>query len=117
MYPLAFAIVNEETDANWNYFFQNLSCAVSDNRNIVFISDRNHGILEGVKNVFPDSHHTYCYNHLKSNLEYRCRGMGKKNRQVVLKYFQKCAYADTKQLFEENVIKLQSVGGFRAEAF
>lgn len=85
LYPLAFAIVNEETDDHWNYFFLNLSCAIGGSRNIVYISDRTHWILEGVKIAFADSPHAYCYNHLKSNLEYRWRGMGMKNREVVLK--------------------------------
>lgn len=38
LYSIAFAIVNEETNANWPYFFQHLRDAVSD---------RNNGILEG----------------------------------------------------------------------
>lgn len=117
LYPLAFAIVNEEKDDNWNYFFRHLRDAVGASRNIVFISDRNHGILEGVQKVFPESMHAYCYNHLKSNLEYRCRGMAKKNRALVLKFFQRSAYAITKEVYEENIIKMKNVGGFRVEAF
>lgn len=61
LYPLAFAIVNEETDDNWNYFLMHLSYAVGASQNLVFISDRNHGVLEGLKNVFPESIHAYCY--------------------------------------------------------
>lgn len=86
-------------------------------RSIVFVSDRNHEILKGVGEVFPGSHHAYCYNHLKNNLEYRCRGIGKKTREVVLKCFQRYAYAVLKELFEENHEKLRMVGGHRAYGF
>lgn len=102
---------------NWEYFFRHLSVAVGRGREIIFISDRNHGILKAVRSVFPGSPHSFCYNHLKLNLEYRCRGMPKKARAVVLRYFQKCAYATTEEQYEEHVQKLLNVGGYRAENF
>lgn len=40
LYSIAFAIVNEETNANWPYFFQHLTDAVGINRKIAFVSDR-----------------------------------------------------------------------------
>lgn len=70
--------------------------------------------MKAVRDVFSGSPHAYCYNHLKTNLEYRCRGIGKKIREVVLKFFQRCAYAVTKESFEE---KLRRVGGHRVDAF
>lgn len=117
LFPVAFAVVNEETDDNWCYFFQHFRSAVGVSRSIVVVSDRNHGILKAVKTVLPDSPHAYCYNHLKANLEYRCRGLGKKIRSVVLRYFQRCAYATTELQFEESLVKMVNVGGYRVEAF
>lgn len=117
LFPIAFAVVNEETYDNWGYFFQHLRSAIGERRQIVFISDRNHGILKAVRSVFPGYAHAYCYNHLKANLEYRCRGLGKKARGVVLRYFQRCAYATSVQQYEENVDKLLKVGGYKVEAF
>lgn len=114
LFPLAFAVVDEETHESWNYFFRHFSSAVGAIRTIVFVSDRNHGILKAVRDVFPGIPHAYCYNHLKTNLEYRCRGIGKKIREVVLKFFQRCAYAVTEESFEE---KLRRVGGHRVDAF
>lgn len=117
LFPLAFAVVNEESDHNWNYFFEHLSVAIGGSRKIVFVSDRNHGILKAVRSVFPGCPHAYCYKHLKANLEYRCNGVGKKLRGVVLKLFQKCAYATTREQFEVNAHKLVNVGGYRVEGF
>lgn len=37
--------------------------AIGSHKNLVFVSDRNHGILEGVKNVFTECKHGYCYKH------------------------------------------------------
>lgn len=34
-----------------------------------------------------------------------------------MKFFQKCAYAMSKEQFEENAIKMKNVGGARVEAF
>lgn len=114
---MAFAVDNKETNDNWGYFFRHLSIAVGQSREIVFISDRNHGILKALRSIFPEIWHAYCYNNLKANLEYRCRGMGKKCRAVVMRYFQKCAYATTHEQYDEAVQKLFHVGGYRAEVF
>lgn len=43
--------------------------------------------------------------------------MGKKVRAVVLRHFQKCAYATTQEQFEKDVHKMLNVGGYRAEGF
>lgn len=43
--------------------------------------------------------------------------MGKKNRSMVLRFFQRAAYATTKLVYEENVMKMKNAGGFRAEFF
>lgn len=60
LYPIAFAIVSEENDSNWEYFFQYLKVAVGTSRNLTFVSDRQHGIIASVKNVFPDAVHGFC---------------------------------------------------------
>lgn len=117
MFPLAFDVVNEETDDNWDYFFQHLLSAVGMSREIVFISDRNHGILKAVRSVFPSSPHAYCYNHLKANMEYRCMGLGKKTSGVVMRYFHKCTYATTMQQYDEDVEKMLNLRGYRVESF
>lgn len=54
---------------------------------------------------------------MKTNLEHRCKPLGKKSHEIVLTLFQKCAFAPMKQQFEVNVLKLKHADGFRGEAF
>lgn len=83
LYPVAFAIVSEKNDSNWEYFFQYLKVAVGTSRNLTFVSDRQHGIIAGVKNVFPDAVHGFCYKHLTSNLK---QSLGVHQRLSVRKF-------------------------------
>lgn len=92
LFPLAFAIVSEETDDNWHWFLEHLKTAIDNRCELVFVSDRNHGILEGVKNVFPGAKHGYCYKHITANLKDKFRGVPKMLRAKVVKQFANCAY-------------------------
>lgn len=47
--------MNDETNENYDYFFRHQSNAVGHSREIVFISDHNHGILKAVSSIFPES--------------------------------------------------------------
>lgn len=69
MYPVAFAIADFENQENWTWFLENLSISLADQqRTIIFISDRQKGLLKAVSRVFPDSPHAFCYHHLKKKI-------------------------------------------------
>ncbi|XP_028080580.1 uncharacterized protein LOC114282131 [Camellia sinensis] len=57
LFPLAFAIVDSETTANWTWFLKQLTKVVSSARTLTFVSDRNIGLLESLPAVFPSAHH------------------------------------------------------------
>lgn len=44
--PVGFAIVSEETADNWQWFLEHLREAIGTHRELVLVSDGNHGILE-----------------------------------------------------------------------
>ncbi|XP_012846363.1 PREDICTED: uncharacterized protein LOC105966351 [Erythranthe guttata] len=111
LFPIAFAIVSEETDSNWSWFLSHFRDAIGNDRTLNFVSDRNHGIIEGVRNIFPDCLHTYCYKHLQNNLKYRFRGVPAGFRETVLQQFAVCAYATTKEKFDRCIDKLKTTGG------
>lgn len=75
LFPFAFAIVSIENDDNWEWFLGNLHALVKDNLpiiitmidDIIFLSDRQKGLLEGVGTWFPGSAHGYCLRHLVDN--------------------------------------------------
>ncbi|RXH70668.1 hypothetical protein DVH24_014714 [Malus domestica] len=69
-FPLAFALVDVEDEANWTWFLMNLSTVLfEDDRTITFILDRHKGLLQSVANVFPTSPHGFCIYHIEKNIK------------------------------------------------
>ncbi|XP_012838824.1 PREDICTED: uncharacterized protein LOC105959301 [Erythranthe guttata] len=117
LFPVAFGIVNEETDDNWAYFLRHLKTAIGTDRVLTFLSDRNHGILRGVKEIFPDCGHIFCLVHLQNNLLHKCRGCSTNFREVIVAKFNACAYAPTKIEFHQKLIELKEYGGAKVDNF
>jgi len=74
LFPLAYATVDAENDTNWLWFLQLLYGVIITYTqhftvpgNLVFLSDRQKGLLEGVSLIFPDCPHGYCLRHLEEN--------------------------------------------------
>lgn len=87
-------------------------------RKITFISDRNKGLLESVRNVFPDAYHAFCLHHLKQNVNTKYpAAMGKSYRQWIVKCFKRCAYAPTTNHFDTHMSKLTKDGGETMKKF
>ncbi|PRQ55220.1 putative MULE transposase domain-containing protein [Rosa chinensis] len=71
MYPIAWAVVEKETREAWTWFFKFLKddlCLVND-CSYVFMSDKQKGILEAVKELFPNASHRHCARHLYNNFK------------------------------------------------
>ena len=73
--PMCFGTAPSESNWSWNFFLCNLRqvlvefCPeIHDFRNILFMSDRNKGLLNAVPAQFPESLHHFCTVHLLSNL-------------------------------------------------
>ncbi|XP_012851021.1 PREDICTED: uncharacterized protein LOC105970742 [Erythranthe guttata] len=92
LFPIAFAIVSEETDSNWDWFLSHFKDAIGNDRTLNCL-------------------HTYCYKHLQNNLKYRFRGVPAGFRETVLQQFAACAYATTKEEFDRCIDKLKTTGG------
>ena len=74
LFPLAHAVVNVENDDNWLWFLQLLLTVVQSHalqslvdKALVFLSDRQKGLLEAVERVFPGCPYGYCLKHLEAN--------------------------------------------------
>ncbi|XP_012845834.1 PREDICTED: uncharacterized protein LOC105965829 [Erythranthe guttata] len=117
LYPVAFGIVSEESDSNWAYFLTHLRVCIGTDRVVTFFSDRNHGILDGVKNIFPDCLHIYCLYHLQLNLSSKCRGCPSGFRKKMAHLFNACAYAPTKSEFDVHINEFIETGGTRIRNF
>ncbi|XP_034200557.1 uncharacterized protein LOC117615562 [Prunus dulcis] len=120
VYPLAFGVVDSETEENWTWFLQHLaSILLPMGRVVTFFSDRNQGLLNAMGFVFPGWPHSYCYYHLKQNLisKYPKSGYGKLLQDRVINLFSRCAYAVTEEEFKVAMEELVIVGSSKVKAF
>jgi len=69
-YPLAFAVVEGETQAGWQWFISriyDLISSVHQDRRITFLSDRHKGILNALDGWLSPYTHHYCLRHIRAN--------------------------------------------------
>lgn len=66
--PLAYAIVDSENDASWNWFFECFIEAFGERENMCFVSDRNTNIWYATNEVYPGVQHYACIWHMWNNL-------------------------------------------------
>ncbi|XP_022854170.1 uncharacterized protein LOC111375567 [Olea europaea var. sylvestris] len=71
IYPLAWGIVDAETNRSWMWFMSNLKELIGDSAELVFVSDRKNSISNAIARLFPQSRHGYCIWHLEKNLVQR----------------------------------------------
>ncbi|XP_062017896.1 uncharacterized protein LOC133734288 isoform X1 [Rosa rugosa] len=118
-FPFAFAIMDSESDENWSWFFDNLAKVLTpEGRTITFVSDRNKGLIEGISNIFPTSHHAFCLDGLKKNLfSIFPATYAKFFQERIVDLFMRCAYAPTEAAFEFNLKNLKDEGGAPIKTF
>nr|XP_027083942.1 uncharacterized protein LOC113706268 [Coffea arabica] len=72
LFPLAYALVDEENNRSWHWFMRLLRIHVcGDMQNICIISDRHHGIINAMRTLEewqePLGVHRFCSIHIRSN--------------------------------------------------
>ncbi|XP_026452164.1 uncharacterized protein LOC113352569 [Papaver somniferum] len=103
-FSLAMALVDSENNDNWEWFLINPTQVVGDGRPITFHSDPHDGLLRGVPLVYPDSFHSLCYYHLKTNLPIN----GSNPRYtLVLDHFQEATYALSPENHAKDIRKIR----------
>ncbi|KAL9840729.1 putative transposase, MuDR, plant, Zinc finger, SWIM-type, MULE transposase [Arabidopsis thaliana] len=68
-YIIAFAVLDGENDASWEWFFEKLKTVVPDTSELVFMTDRNASLIKAIRNVYTAAHHGYCIWHLSQNVK------------------------------------------------
>ncbi|XP_022843414.1 uncharacterized protein LOC111366966 [Olea europaea var. sylvestris] len=68
IYPIAWDVVDEETNVSWYWFFMKLKDIVNDSNQPVFVSDKKNSIKRPITMLFPLSHHGACIWHIEKNL-------------------------------------------------
>ncbi|XP_022897690.1 uncharacterized protein LOC111411386 [Olea europaea var. sylvestris] len=68
IYPLAWGIMDFETNRSWMWFMSNLKDLIGDLDELVFVSNRKRSIERAITYLFPLSHHCCCMWHVEKNL-------------------------------------------------
>ncbi|KAA0053426.1 MuDRA-like transposase [Cucumis melo var. makuwa] len=68
IYPLAFGVVDRETDDSIQWFLEKLKGAIGEVPNLGFVTYRKTCFSKGISSVFPSAFHGLCVQHLSQNL-------------------------------------------------
>ena len=71
LYPMAFAVVDSESNNVWMYSMLKLREAIRDVENLVFVSDWHRNIAYVLSIVFPEAHHGACIYHIKMKINHK----------------------------------------------
>ncbi|XP_023729898.2 uncharacterized protein LOC111877612 [Lactuca sativa] len=109
IYPLAYALVENETTNSWTWFLEQLGddLELYDNSNFTFISDRQKGIIPAIAKLFPQAEHRLCLRHIYENMKRQWKD--KELKDLVWA----CAIATTLRHFEKALEELKK---FKVEA-
>ncbi|XP_070009555.1 uncharacterized protein [Nicotiana sylvestris] len=77
--------------------------AIQVHRELVFLSDRNQSIANGIKKVFPEAHHGICLYHFEKNLKQRHA------KATVINLFQSAARSYKREDFNQLMSQLKSI--------
>ncbi|KAL0914175.1 hypothetical protein M5K25_017685 [Dendrobium thyrsiflorum] len=72
LFPLAFAVVESESNESWVWFLRNLHDlvgVVKERPNLCIISDKHPGLVRGCREIFPNAAHRHCLRHLHENFK------------------------------------------------
>ncbi|KAK9287798.1 hypothetical protein L1049_016238 [Liquidambar formosana] len=114
-FPVAFAVVDAETDDNWHWFLLELKSAVSTSRPITFIADFQNGLRESVAEIFDNGYHGYCLRCLAEKLNKDLKGQfSHEARRFMVNDFYAAAYAPKLDAFERCT---ENIKGISLEAY
>ncbi|KAF3553755.1 hypothetical protein F2Q69_00016822 [Brassica cretica] len=68
VFPLAFAVVDAETDESWHWFLAKVERIIADSNALTIISYRNNSLLKAKQIVFPKAPHRACIVHIMRNV-------------------------------------------------
>ncbi|KAL5574033.1 hypothetical protein UlMin_023630 [Ulmus minor] len=77
MYPIAYAIVESKTRDSWRWFLEllNVDLQLNNSGHVSWITDKQKGLLDVLRELFPDSEHRHCVKHLHNNFMVHHKGL------------------------------------------
>ncbi|CAN1215023.1 hypothetical protein LINPERPRIM_LOCUS40, partial [Linum perenne] len=69
MFPIAYAIVDKECTATWEWFLGHLGIDldIDQSTSWTFISDRQKGLMNVIRDMYPCAEHRCCVRHMYVN--------------------------------------------------
>nr|GMD12044.1 uncharacterized protein LOC109165518 [Ipomoea batatas] len=116
-FPVAFAVVDTESDDNWHWFLLQLKTALSMCRGITFVADREKGLKKSIADIFQneDVFHGYCIRYLSEQLIRDLKGQfSHEVKRLLVDDFYTAAYAAKPDSFQTCV---ESIKGISPEAY
>ncbi|VVA35383.1 PREDICTED: MuDR family transposase [Prunus dulcis] len=115
IFPVAFAVVDAETDDNWHWFLLELKSAVSISQQITFVADVQNGLKKSLTEVFDKCYHCYCLRHLAEKLNKDLKGQfSHEARRFMINDFYAAAYAPKLEAFQRSA---DNIKGISPEAY
>ncbi|XP_065867770.1 uncharacterized protein [Euphorbia lathyris] len=111
IYPIAWAVVEKETKANWEWFLSHLieDLKLQDGANVTLMSDMQKGLLLAVSMLLPRAEYKWCARHVLSNWGIKFKGL------ELQKHFWSCAWSTYEKEFNDNLKTLADVNKKAAE--
>ncbi|CAA7042433.1 unnamed protein product [Microthlaspi erraticum] len=107
LFPLAIAVVDNESDENWSWFLSELRKLLGMNTEILprltILSERQSGVVEAVETHFPNAFHGFCLRYVSDNF----RDTFKNTKLVNI--FWNAVYALTAAEFEAKINEMAEI--------
>ncbi|GAB4859008.1 hypothetical protein Ancab_040384 [Ancistrocladus abbreviatus] len=110
VFPLAFAVVDSETDDNWRWFLEQLKMALSLSQPITFVADFHNGFKESLPKVFNNAYHGYCLRYMAEKLNKDLKGQfSHEARRLMVNDFYAAALAPKLEDFQRCMASIKAI--------
>ncbi|XP_070022739.1 uncharacterized protein [Nicotiana sylvestris] len=103
IFSLCFGVAESENNEAYIWFFGEMRKAIQVCHKLVFLSDRNQSIANGIRKVFPEVHHGICLFHFEKNLKQRHA------KATVINLFPSAARSYKRENFNQLISQLKSI--------
>ncbi|XP_059444567.1 uncharacterized protein LOC132176385 [Corylus avellana] len=115
IFPVAFAVVDAETEDNWHWFLTELKSALSTSQQITFVADCQNGLKKSLAEIFDKCYHSYCLRHLAEKLNKDLKGQfSHEARRFMINDFYAAACAPKLEGFNRSA---ENIKGISPEAY
>lgn len=115
IFPVAFAVIDAETEDNWHWFLIELKSALSMPHPITFVADFQNGLKKSLSEIFDKCYHSYCLRHLADKLNKDLKGQfSHEARRFMINDFYAAAYAPKLDVFNRSA---ENIRGISPEAY